>query len=538
MSTGEHDPRDPAQKMVDLWTEAARGYADAVQSMWTTAGTEARREGRTDEDEDPVLAWQRMARGWQDGLAGFASIQAAFVEQVLQGLPDAAEARLDAQAFGQLRRMAEMRWEEELRRLSQAPAQLTPGARGVDAERLGPLWQSMLAEYLRDLDALPADAFRLDLTPLAEAWRKVASGEGDADARRLVDRLVESAAVKARYGAEVYADPENTPVGQTPRECVHEQGKLRLYRYRLPDGAAAVDPARDAAPVLIVYSVINRPYILDLVPGYSFVEHLLGQGLDVYLIDWGETEPGDRETTLDSYIDPGIRGCVDAIRARTGAPQVSLFGHCIGGNLALMYAALFPDDVTRLITLTTPITAAEGGVVALWTDPALFPVEAIVDTYGHMPAKLIRYTFMAIKPYYEVMKWKMFLEHLDDDAMMALFMPVDRWANENVDIPGAAFRKFVDEVFHADRFRRGETRIHGHRVDLGSITCPLMNLTATKDWIVPPASSDFLGELVGSEDAQLVHIEGAHVGIMIDPRARPTWTTMSDFLGGHGDGDG
>jgi polyhydroxyalkanoate synthase len=276
--------------------------------------------------------------------------------------------------------------------------------------------------------------------------------------------------------------------------------------------------------------VINRSYILDLVPGYSFIEHLLAQGLDVYLVEWGPTEPGDRQTTLDSMIDPGLKGCVEFIRARTGAERISMFGHCIGGNLALMYAALFPDTLERLVILTTPITAAQGGVVALWTDRDLFPVDTIVETFGHMPAKLIRYTFMAIKPYYEVIKWKMFFENLGNEQVLKLFYPVDRWANENVDIPGEVFRKFVAEVLHADRFRKSQTRINGRRVDLKAIRCPLLNLAATRDWIVPLPSAKILNELVGSKDRRLVAIEGAHVGIMVDPRTRPIWTQMSDFL--------
>ena len=514
-STTVGDERDAASKLTDLWVETARGYADAFQSLIEAAG--------------PHQAADGSAEAWQRAMATMASMQARFVERLLAEMPDVAERRIDAQSLGQLRRLSELRWEEELQRLSQVPADLATGLQAADTGRLSQLWEGMWAEYLRDLDALPADAFRVDLEPLARAWAQVLAGEADDDARRMVERLVDSVAVKARWGGEYYADPDATEVGQTPRECVHEQGRLRLYRYHQPEGGEAPAVA-DAPPVLIVYSVINKTYILDLLPGFSFVEHLLQQGLDVYLIDWGETEPGDRETTLDSYIDPGIRGCVQAICARTGAEQVSLFGHCIGGNLALMYASLFPDDVASIVTLTTPIMAAEGGVVALWTDRDVFPVDAIVESYGHMPAKLIRYTFMAIKPYYEVMKFKMFLENLGNEAVMDLFMPVDRWANENVDIPGEVFRKFVTEVFHDARFARGETRINGRKVDLGAITCPLLNLAATKDWIVPPESAAILGELVGSEDSHFVPIEGAHVGIMIDPRSRPIWTTMSDFL--------
>ena len=352
------------------------------------------------------------------------------------------------------------------------------------------------------------------------------SGQADEDDRRTVDRLLQAATTKLKYGSEYYADPDQTPVGQTPREVIFQKDRFTLYRYTPKKGAAE----RSGDPVLLVYSIINKAYILDLVPGFSFVEHLLDQGLDVYLIDWGETEPGDDTTTLDSYIDPGLRSCVAHIKELTGAERVSLFGHCIGGNLALLYAAQHPGDVARVITLTTPLTAAEGGVVALWTDRDVFPVDSIIDTYGHMPAKLIRYTFMALKPYYEVLKWKMFIEQLHNEQVMHLFYPVDRWANENVDLPGAVFRKFVVEVFHEDRFRRGETVINGRPADLKQITCPVYNLAASKDWICPPESADFLDGIVGSDQAYFTLIEGAHVAIMIDPRARKHWTSMSDFL--------
>ena len=524
---GDDDKRDPVRDMTTFWTDAARGYTDAFQAFWDAATPRANPAG------DPASALDQMADQWQRGLSTLSSLQLRFVEGLLADAPDTFTDRLDATTFGQLQRMASARWEEELQRASEAPVELSALGQQPDTARVGRLWEGMWEEVLRDLEALPGDAFNVDLQPLARAWGKVMAGDPDPDARRLVERFVDSAAVKARWGSEYYADPDATAVGQTPRECVYESGPIKLYRYHLPDAPA---PAADAEPVLVVYSVINKPYILDLVPGYSFIEHLLGQGLDVYLIDWGETTPGDRETTLDSYVDPGIRGCVDAIRERTGAEKVSMFGHCIGGNLALMYAALYPQDLARLVILTTPITRAEGGVVGLWTDPDVFPVDAIVESYGHMPAKLIRYTFMAIKPYYEVMKFKMFLENLGNDAVMDLFYPVDRWANENVDIPGEVFRKFIAEVFHEDRFSRGKTRIHGRRVDLKAITCPLLNLAATRDWIVPQPSAEILGELVGSEDNRFVPIEGAHVGIMIDPRSRTHWTTMSDFLGG-GEGE-
>ena len=567
---------DPYQRMVAAWTEGAKAAGDVMQQWLDTTARSAERSAgaaskagaaatgaASDAVADPAGSAQAVVSAWSEALTGLAALQKDFFSKVAEDLPGATRARLDGQGFAQLDRMATANWEEELRRFSEIPAALGGRLAQADPERMAGLLQTMAREYLADLETLKGGATQLSTDSLVEPFAKVAAGTADPAARQAVDRLVEAMAVKARYGAEYYADPEATPVGQTPRECVHREGKLELYRYRRPSGEGAAQGAAPGAeegaaqgaapgaeegaaqgaateggfneqgqPVLLVYSVINKPYILDLVPGYSFIEHLLEQGLDPYLIEWGDTEPGDRTTTLDSYIEPGIHGCVEAICERRGVDQVPLFGHCIGGNLALMYAALHPERVSRVITLTTPITAAEGGVVAVWTDRDVMPVDAIIDTYGHMPAKLIRYTFIALKPYYEVLKWKMFLEQLGNEDVMRLFLPVDRWANDNVDIPGLVFKKFIEEVFHDDRFRHGETRIHGERVDLGNIRCPVMNLAARRDWIVPPASATVLEDHLGTDpaDYRYVEIQGAHVGIMIDPRTRPLWTEMSDFL--------
>lgn len=511
--------KPPAETPADLWVEGVERTAEAFRRLAAALAVPG--------------ASAAAAQAWADqfaaSLAGLGRLQADFARRLLEGLPAAARERLGTGAFSQLERMARARWEDETARLAGLPDLLAAHAEAagrLDPQRLVRRMETAATELKADLEALAPEQFVPDLGRLAQSFGRVLAGSPDDEDRRRVDRFLEAAAVKLRYGSEYYADPETTKVGPTPRDLVHREGRIELYRYR----SSARPTARTAPPVLLVYSVINKPYILDLLPGFSFIEHLLAEGLDPYLIEWGPTVPGDHETTLDSYIEPGLHGCVEYIRRTRGVDRVPLFGHCIGGNLALLYAARHPEAVDRLVALTTPVTAAEGGVVALWTDRDLFPVDAIVDAFGHMPAKLIRYTFIALKPYYEILKWKMFIDGLADDRVMGLFLPVDRWANENVDIPAEVFRKFIHEVFHSDRFRRGRTTIHGRPADPRAITCPLLNLAATRDWIVPLESARVLNDIVGSTEKEFVPIEGAHVGIMIDPRARPLWTKMSDFL--------
>ncbi|MEM4409512.1 MAG: hypothetical protein QXI19_12300, partial [Candidatus Caldarchaeum sp.] len=75
---------------------------------------------------------------------------------------------------------------------------------------------------------------------------------------------------------------EELKVGQTKSQTISEMGKARVIRY---------EPRKrhiDTVPVLIITPILSKPYILDLCPGLSFVEYLVEEGLDVYLIDFGE----------------------------------------------------------------------------------------------------------------------------------------------------------------------------------------------------------------------------------------------------------
>ena len=499
------EPDDPTQKLLDLWTGAARSSVEAVQAFWGAA--------LPSPGADPASAADQLGAAWSRWLQGW-----------IDGAPDVVAQAWAAKAFNQPD-LQPATWAEGMgRRLSSFVQSGAPQAPG--SERLGGLWSTAWSEYLAELDMLPTGAFEVDFGPLATAWGAIHQGTADERQRAMVGRFLEALSVKARLGPEYYADPERVAVAPTPRGLHWSQDRIELYRYDAPD-----DAPPDRPPVLIVYSVINRSYILDLCEGNSFVQHLLDAGLDVWMIEWNGAVQGDRHTTLDDCIERGIGGCVEQIVAATGRPRVALFGHCIGGTLGAMYAALHPERVERFLLLTAPFAAGESGVVALATDPAVFDVDAIVDQHGHMPAKLIRYTFVALKPWYELMKWKMFVEGLADEAVMDRFAVVDRWANDNVDIPGEVFRKYVDEVFHSGRLLRGETEIDGRRVDLSAIDCPTWNLAGADDWIVPPQTARPFTDQV-SGPARFEELPGSHLSLVLDPRLRDTWPRMAAFLAG------
>ena len=149
---------------------------------------------------------------------------------------------------------------------------------------------------------------------------------------------------------------------------VHGRGTLRLYHYR-----ARVDEVY-RTPILLVMSLISKPYILDLAPGQSLVEFLLDRGFDVYMVDWGTPRPEDKRLRLEDYVLDFIPECVEAVHERSGEPDVSMVGYCMGGLLAALYAALHPDAasggrLSNLACFTTPVNYDGMGLFRIWTDP-------------------------------------------------------------------------------------------------------------------------------------------------------------------------
>src|SRR5690606_38605963 len=148
-------------------------------------------------------------------------------------------------------------------------------------------------------------------------------------------------------GLRVLGQVGEVDYGATGREEVWRDGKAVLYRFvgeRAPTGPA----------LLIVYALVNRPYMVDLQADRSLVRGLLALGLDVYVLDWGYPDRSDRYLALDDYINRFIDGAVDHLAAATSQP-VNLLGVCQGGTFSLCYAALHPDKVRNLVTMVTPV---------------------------------------------------------------------------------------------------------------------------------------------------------------------------------------
>ena len=313
-------------------------------------------------------------------------------------------------------------------------------------------------------------------------------------------------------------------VGCSAKDAVHAEDKLVLYRYR-PRAASAGLP-----PVLICYALVNRPYMVDLQEDRSMVRGLLERGLDVFLIDWGYPDGADRFLTLDDYVNGYLDRCVDAVARATGHPKVNLLGVCQGGTMSLCYTALHPDKVANLVTMVTPVDfATPENLLGKWARD--LDVDRLVDTLGNVPGELLNATFLALMPFrLTSQKYVALTDIADDPRQLENFLRMERWIFDSPDQAGQAFRQFVGWLFKENRLVHGTLELGGRRVDLQAVTCPVLNVYATQDHLVPPSASLPLADLVGSRDYRTFAFPGGHIGIYVSGKARQVPAAIADWL--------
>ncbi len=315
-------------------------------------------------------------------------------------------------------------------------------------------------------------------------------------------------------GTEILTTISDVEVEPTPKELVFEEDKMKLYHY-LPGEALACP-----TPILICYALVNRQYMMDLQSDRSLIRNLLGQGLDIYIIDWGYPDHGDRYVTMEDYIDVYLDGCVDFVRERSGCEQINLLGVCQGGTFSIIYSALYPEKIRNLITMVAPVDfQTTDGLLNVWSQH--MDIDNMVDTMGIIPGEFMNVGFLMLKPFQLMVdKYVGLMDNLDDPATVANFVRMEKWIFDSPAQAGEAYRKFLKDLYQENKLVKGELMIGERRVDLANITMPLLNIYATEDHLVPPASSIPLNDLVGSEDKTLYSFPGGHIGIYVSSRSQ------------------
>jgi polyhydroxyalkanoate synthase len=320
---------------------------------------------------------------------------------------------------------------------------------------------------------------------------------------------------KLGKGMENLINADRIDTGVSPRQEVYREDKLVLYRYQPLEGVE-----QQPVPLLIVYALVNRPYMTDIQEDRSTVRGLLNTGQDVYLIDWGYPDHADRSLTLDDYINGYIDRCVDHIREAHGLDAINILGICQGGSFSLCYAALHQEKVRNLITMVTPVDfQTPDNLLSNWVQH--LDVDLTVDTMGNIPGELLNWTFLSLKPFSLTgQKYVNLVDMLDDPKKIRNFLRMEKWIFDSPDQAGEAFRQFIKDFYQKNGLLEGGIEIGGKEIRLADVTCPILNIYAMQDHLVPPDSSKALAGRTGTEDYTELAFPGGHIGIYVSGKAQ------------------
>ncbi len=334
---------------------------------------------------------------------------------------------------------------------------------------------------------------------------------------------------KYAEGMKIITQGAKADTGQTPKEVIWTKNKAKLYHYQTET------EKKHPVPILLIYALVNRSYILDLMPGNSFVEYLLGEGFDVYMLDWGVPGKEDKNLSFENYVLDYMPRAVKKVLRNSGAEEFTLFGYCMGGTMSAMYASLFPDKpLKNLVLLAAPIdfTPEKSGLYGIWFDEKYQDPDVIVGTFGNVPASLAYTGTAMLKPMTNyigtyVSMWDLIAKDKPLDGYKAM----SKWANDPVPVPGAAYKQWIEDFNQQNKLVKGEMMLRGRRVDLSNITCPVLNLAGEKDHLVYRPQAEATMDLIGSEDKEFVVLDAGHVGLVMGRGAKKDlWPQVSNWL--------
>ncbi|MEM8569425.1 MAG: alpha/beta fold hydrolase [Pseudomonadota bacterium] len=315
--------------------------------------------------------------------------------------------------------------------------------------------------------------------------------------------------------------------------AIWQRGSSRILDY----GYFEAQDMRDARPVLVVPSLINRAYILDLAPNRSLLRWMAAHNLRPFLLDWGAPGPAEASFTLHDYGADRLAPAFAFVREVTDRP-VSLLGYCMGGTLAAGFAACKPEGLARLATIGAPwdfgstdglagalraTVRAQGG---LQTQKLL---ETLAAAFGFIPVSLFQTLFSIINPLQATLKFQR-LARLDPDGPAAqFFVALEDWLADGVPMPlGAAVDLLLGWQVE-NRTAHGEWEFLGRRIRLSEIDVPSICFCGRRDSIAPPALSEALPCQIPS--AHTIRPNTGHVGMVVGSGARvAVWRRLDEFL--------
>jgi polyhydroxyalkanoate synthase len=300
----------------------------------------------------------------------------------------------------------------------------------------------------------------------------------------------------------------NIGVGQTPNEILVEKRAYRLLHYQQMVNKTA------KTPILVVYALINRSYVLDLQPDKSWIRSLLSQGFDVYLIDWKAPTAADKYVSFDDYVNCYIDDCVEAVLEKNRVEKLTLHGYCMGGTMSTMYTALHQDKVKNLAVIA-PVIDGQKDFTVIGNLAKNMDVEKMLQVIGNLQSEQLYAFYSTLKPFKQgINKYLNFLQNVDSEEFVSNFLRLEKWLYDTPPIAGETFRQWISDIYQKNLLVKNELKLSDKIVDLSTIKVPLLNVIADEDHLVSPQCSAPLNDVVSSTDKRLMRFHTGHVGLI------------------------
>jgi class III poly(R)-hydroxyalkanoic acid synthase PhaC subunit len=323
----------------------------------------------------------------------------------------------------------------------------------------------------------------------------------------LLDFEKESTRWKQVYKVMTEPKPE---IVNTPREIVWKKNKTTLWYH----------PAKEKKyqiPLFFVYSLLNKPYILDIGKGSSVIGNLTELGYDVYLLDWGSPGYEDRNISLDSYIIDYLENAVKRAIRHSGAKEISMVGYCLGGTLAAIFTSMTKLPIKNLVLVAVPIDFSMGIVPDKWLkglQKGLISFDRLSEIYGVIPSEIMYGMFRGLSPV-SVSPYMNLVTRAHDTDYVEKWRRMDKWTKDSASFAGASFKQLFNDMYKDNKLIKGNLIIAGQNVELKNIKCPFFVLSTSRDTLVLEAQSLPVMDMVSSEDKTYQVVEAGHVSLAL-----------------------
>ena len=330
-----------------------------------------------------------------------------------------------------------------------------------------------------------------------------------------------------RLKEQISKIPGSLPIAPTAYDVIAQMSGMKLLKFEMPPEIKQVSKY----PMFIVPSMINRYYVLDLLPQKSFIEYFLNQGIQVYLLDWGMPQDEDNFLTLDQLIDHRFDYFMDKALEDSNTEKVHLLGHCLGGTLASIYSPLHQEKIQSLMLLTAPIDFKFAGKLGIWSRQPTFKVENLIKAYGSMPWWMMQSSFQMLKPMLWWHKSERLLKERNNSDFMKNFWALEVWSQDNVSFPGRCYQALISEFYRKNSIVEGTLKIHAKSVDLKSLKRPVLNIAAEDDHIVLFNSTAQPYHLNKETQYDCFAVKGGHIGALLGSKAQKgLWPNIHSWL--------